>query len=102
MKANIHPTIYTDAIINCTSCGNTFTTSSTKKAITVDVCYKCHPYYTGEHRFIDTQGRVEHFQNKQKVAAAMKEKLATSKKSKKKNNQEEQEPKTLKELLSEI
>ncbi len=102
MKQGIHPVLYHDAIVSCTSCGNTFTTTSTKKSITVDVCYKCHPYYTGEHRFIDTQGRVENFQQKQKVAAAMKEKLAASKKAKKKNNQEDREPKTLKELLNEI
>ncbi len=100
MKANIHPQIYYDAQVIC-SCGNTFTTASTKKNITVEVCSVCHPYFTGEHRFIDTKGRVEDFQKKQEVASAMREQLK-ARKSKKKGEQEEYRPKTLRELLSEV
>ncbi len=100
MKANIHPTVFTDAQVVC-SCGNTFVTTSTKQHITVEVCSKCHPFYTGEHKFIDTQGRVEHFQKQQKVAAEMRERLK-SKKVAKKSTQEENRPKTLKELLGEL
>lgn len=100
MKPNIHPTLYYDTQVIC-SCGNTFTTASTKKNITVDVCFRCHPYFTGEHRFIDAKGRVEHFQKKQQVAQTMQQQIGF-KKTKQKKETEEKRPKTLKELLSEI
>lgn len=96
MKQDIHPKYFDDAQVVC-ACGNTFTTRSTKQTISVDVCSRCHPYFTGEHRFIDTKGRVEHFQNKQKIAAEMRAKLATTKKSKQKAGTGE--AKSLKELL---
>ena len=59
MKDKIHPQYYTDAEVVC-SCGNTFTTGSTKKVLKVEVCGKCHPFFTGERgRVIDTAGRVK-------------------------------------------
>ncbi len=79
MKAQIHPQIFTDAEVVCSSCGTRFTTISTKQHISVEVCSNCHPFFTGEHKFIDTQGRVEHFQKKQKVPHEMKEKFGTKK-----------------------
>ncbi len=63
MKA-IHPKYYTDAVVTC-ACGNTFTTGSTKAKISVAVCSHCHPFYTGEQTFLDTQGRIEMFRKKQ-------------------------------------
>ncbi len=57
MKAEIHPKFYT-ATITC-ACGNTFQTGATKQAMRVEICSKCHPFYTGEQRIVDTQGRVE-------------------------------------------
>ncbi len=66
MKKNIHPTYYNDAQVIC-ACGNTWTTGSTKKVIHTDVCYKCHPFYTGEQRIVDTEGRVERFNRKMKA-----------------------------------
>ena len=60
MKEKIHPKYYPDAKVTC-SCGNTFTTGSTKKTLKVELCSKCHPYFTGERRLIDTAGRVERF-----------------------------------------
>ena len=62
MKAEIHPT-YTDATIRC-SCGNTFTTRSTKDELTVELCNECHPFYTGKQKLVDTGGRVERFQRR--------------------------------------
>ena len=62
MKKGIHPK-YEDATVTC-GCGNTFQTRSTKKEIKVEVCSKCHPFYTGQQKFIDTAGRVEEFQKK--------------------------------------
>ncbi len=99
MKLSIHPRFYEDAQVNC-SCGHTFTTGSTKKTITVEVCYKCHPFYTGEQRYLDTKGRVETFQRKQTLANQYQHQLA-SKKSKKEKKQEKQ-TKSLKDLLQEI
>jgi len=63
MKSNIHPVFYTDAQVIC-ACGNTWTTGSTKKVIHTDVCSKCHPFYTGEQRIVDTEGQVDRFYKK--------------------------------------
>lgn len=63
MKADIHPTYYPDAQVIC-ACGNTWTTGSTKKVIHTDVCYNCHPFYTGEQRIVDTEGQVDRFYRK--------------------------------------
>ncbi|RPI34331.1 MAG: 50S ribosomal protein L31 [Chloroflexota bacterium] len=63
MKENIHPTYYPDALVIC-ACGNTWRTGSTKKEIRTDVCFKCHPFYTGEQRIVDTEGQVDRFYRK--------------------------------------
>jgi large subunit ribosomal protein L31 len=63
MKKEIHPTYYLEAQIIC-SCGNTWTTGSTKKVIRTDVCFKCHPFFTGEQRIVDTEGQVDRFYKK--------------------------------------
>lgn len=62
MKTGIHPA-YGEAIVHC-ACGNTFTTRSTKKELRIDVCSRCHPFYTGEQRLVDTGGQVERFRRK--------------------------------------
>jgi len=66
MKDKIHPQYYNDARVIC-SCGNTFTTGSTKKELKVELCSKCHPFFTGERRVLDTTGRVERFKKRYKV-----------------------------------
>jgi large subunit ribosomal protein L31 len=66
MKAKIHPEYYTDAQVIC-SCGNTFTTGSTKKTLKVELCSKCHPFFTGEQKIVDTAGRVERFKRRYKL-----------------------------------
>ncbi len=63
MKEKIHPQYYPDAKVIC-SCGNKFTLGSTKKEIRVELCSKCHPFYTGEQRVVDTAGRVERFKRR--------------------------------------
>jgi large subunit ribosomal protein L31 len=98
MKINIHPQQF-EARVTC-SCGNIFTTASTKQEIRVEVCYKCHPFFTGEARFIDSKGRVDTFQKKQKAAAEIRAKYKDHKS--KKESKKEYEPKTLKELLGEM
>ncbi|MET0850116.1 MAG: 50S ribosomal protein L31 [Candidatus Rokuibacteriota bacterium] len=62
MKAGIHPE-YVDTTVTC-NCGEVIQTRSTRPAIRVEVCSKCHPFYTGKQRFMDTEGRVERFQRK--------------------------------------
>ncbi|MFO8012774.1 MAG: 50S ribosomal protein L31 [Phycisphaerae bacterium] len=62
MKEDIHPG-YTESKVTC-GCGNTFTTRSTGGDLTVEVCSNCHPFFTGQQRFVDTAGRVEKFQRK--------------------------------------
>lgn len=63
MKADIHPTYYPDAKVIC-ACGNTWTTGSTKKVIHTDVCSRCHPFFTGEQRIVDSEGQVDRFYRK--------------------------------------
>ena len=63
MKAGIHPE-YNEIAVTC-SCGNVFNTRSTmKKALHVEVCSACHPFYTGKQKIVDTAGRVEKFRQK--------------------------------------
>ena len=63
MKADIHPE-YNEIDVTC-SCGNTFKTSSTLgRALSLDVCSECHPFYTGKQKMLDTAGRVDKFRQK--------------------------------------
>lgn len=62
MKKGIHPE-YMECTVRCT-CGNTFTTRSTKPELRIDICNACHPFYTGTQKLIDTGGRVQRFANK--------------------------------------
>jgi large subunit ribosomal protein L31 len=62
MKEGIHPK-YTEANVKC-ACGETFKTGSTKSDLHVDVCSKCHPFFTGKQKILDTGGRVERFNKK--------------------------------------
>ena len=63
MKADIHPD-YNEITVTC-SCGNTFKTRSTSsKALGIEVCSQCHPFYTGKQKIVDTAGRVEKFRQK--------------------------------------
>jgi len=63
MKEKIHPKYFNDAQVTC-SCGNTFTTGSTRKTLKVELCSACHPFYTGSKRMVDTAGRVERFKQR--------------------------------------
>ena len=58
MKTGIHPKYHANAVVTC-SCGSTFATGSTKAQLRVELCNRCHPFYTGEQRIVDTEGRVE-------------------------------------------
>jgi len=63
MKQNIHPKYYPNAQVKC-ACGNTFTVGSTKEFIEVEICSRCHPFYTGRERIIDTMGQVQKFRKR--------------------------------------
>lgn len=60
MKADIHPLFYEDAQVKC-ACGEVWTVGSTVRETAVETCGKCHPFWTGEQRIVDTEGRVERF-----------------------------------------
>ena len=62
MKENIHPN-YGKAVVRCV-CGETFETGSVKKEMRVDICSKCHPFYTGKQKLVDTGGRVDRFKKR--------------------------------------
>ena len=63
MKNGIHPK-YNTIKVTCVTCGNTFTTGSILKEIRVDTCANCHPFYTGNQKILDTEGRVERFKKR--------------------------------------
>ncbi len=62
MKSEIHPD-YTETTITC-ACGNVIHTHSTRKDLRIGICSKCHPFYTGQQKFVDTAGRVERFRKR--------------------------------------
>lgn len=60
MKTELHPTWFSEAVVTC-QCGNTWTTGATVESIRTEICSNCHPFFTGEQRIVDTEGRVEKF-----------------------------------------
>ena len=103
MKANIHPKWFKDAKVAC-ACGNTFIVGATTEEVRVDVCSKCHPFYTGQMKFLDTAGRVEKFKTKmtgkstKNISKADKRKL----KREKKISEEMNRPDTLEALRKNV
>ncbi len=103
MKADIHPKWYPEAKVTC-ACGNTFTVGATLPEITVEICSNCHPFYTGQLKFVDTAGRVEKFKARQ-AAKTTKKVSKTEKRKLKKQRQIEEErerPETLTELRKKL
>jgi len=96
MKVNTHPNYYPEANVVCV-CGNKFTVGSTQENIHVELCYKCHPFYTGEQRFVDRASRIQKFQTLQKKATDYKQ-IVTKKVAEKKKRLDA--PKSLREMLS--
>jgi large subunit ribosomal protein L31 len=76
MKSGIHPE-YKDTTVTC-ACGNAFKTRSTKLEIRVEICSACHPFFTGKHKIVDTEGRVEKFIQKYGLKAKKEEKAEDS------------------------
>lgn len=99
MKTNIK--WYDDCKVSC-ACGNTFLTGSTLQEIKVEICSACHPFFTGEQKYVDTLGRVERFKQKQVKAAAekyIKKSLRKKIKAEKEDIKAKKTPLTLKEML---
>jgi large subunit ribosomal protein L31 len=74
MKPEIHPK-YQQVNVHC-ACGEQWTTGSTKKDLRVDICSKCHPYFTGKQKLVDTAGRIDRFQRKYGVKTPVKAEAA--------------------------
>ena len=66
MKEGIHPKYNNEAKVTCV-CGETFTTGSTKENIHVEICSKCHPFFTGKQKIIDSGGRVDRFKKRYNI-----------------------------------
>lgn len=98
MKQGIHPQWHDDTKVTC-ACGNTFTIGSTKPELRIEICAKCHPFFTGQMIFVDTLGRVERFQQKQKSAESQASVLAEKKKKKADREAQLRQPKSLKDML---
>lgn len=101
MKSNTHPKYYPDAKVTC-SCGEQFTTGSTVSEIQVDICSKCHPFFTGEMKFVDTQGRVEKFEQMRQKAEKLQTKLGKKSKKALQADASDNQPQTLKEMMTAI
>lgn len=92
VKVSASPIQYfEDAKVVC-ACGNSFTTGSTKAEIRVEICNNCHPFYTGQEKFVDTEGRVERFQRLNEAKREPKVKKEAEKKA--------ERPKTLRDMLT--
>ncbi len=98
MKQAIHPQYFEEAQVICV-CGNKFITGSTQEVIHVELCYNCHPFYTGEQKFVDSASRIQKFQTRTENA---KKYQVVSKEKKEQEKKKAEAPKTLREMLSQI
>jgi large subunit ribosomal protein L31 len=100
MKSNIHPKYHHNTKVTC-ACGNTFETGSTLEEIQLEICSACHPFFTGEMRFVDTQGRVERFEAMRQKAQKLQSTI-TKKGKKEAPETPQEEPRTLKEMMQQV
>lgn len=99
MKKDIHPKLNKETKVTC-ACGNTFTTMSTLDKISVEICSACHPFYTGQQKFVDTEGRIEKFEKRMKKVEEKKKKSSKSKSKKSDDNGDQPSSESLKEMLN--
>jgi|SRR3989344_440219 len=95
MKANTHPKYFENAQVICV-CGNKFTTGSTQEIIHVELCANCHPFYTGEQRFVDAASRIQKFQQKQQAGVGY---VSKKEKEKEKQKKSDTAPLSLRDML---
>lgn len=99
MKANIHPQWHPEATVTC-ACGATFQTGSTLPAIRVETCSACHPFFTGQQKFVDTLGQVDRFIKKTEVSKVKQEERKKILEARKSRVEEKKKDRpTLKDLL---
>lgn len=98
MKTNTHPQFFEEAQVICV-CGNKFTTGSTQEVIHIELCNKCHPFYTGEQRFVDSASRIQKFQKKQEIAQQY---TVVKKKKIDEKRKADQGPKSLRDMLASL
>lgn len=96
MKAGIHPSFF-QTTVTCASCGTKFTLGSTQENIHIELCSHCHPFYTGEARFVDTASKIDKFNKQRDLAAQIRAKMVAKKEEK---QRKENAPKTLAEMLA--
>lgn len=99
MKTNLHPNWHTETKVVC-ACGNTFTTGSILPEIRVEICSACHPFFTGQQKFVDTLGQVDRFVKKVETSKVKQEervKILEARKAK--THQIKRERPSLKEML---
>ena len=102
MKKDIHPKYNPKAQVTC-ACGNKFEVGSTQDTLTVEICSVCHPFWTGEERFIDVEGRVDKFKRKQDTGQKEREKrIKEIKKKLEREKQITEGPKSLKDMLKSL
>lgn len=97
MKKDLHPKYYTKATFTC-ACGNVIIAGSTIESQTTDICSKCHPFYTGKHKLVDTAGRVDKFKARQKKAKEMQQKPDNNKKAEDKKNKSNEKYLTIEDM----
>ncbi len=98
MKQALHPQYFDQAQVICV-CGHKWTTGSTQEVIHVELCSNCHPFYTGEQRFVDTASRIQKFQTRTETA---KKYQVVNKEKKEAQRKQAEAPKTLREMLAQI
>ncbi len=98
MKQAIHPQYFEEAQVVCV-CGHSWKTGSTQEVIRVEICSNCHPFYTGEQKFVDTASRIQKFQTKTELA---KKYQVVNKEKKEAQRKKAEAPKTLREMLAQI
>lgn len=95
MKASVHPHYNENAQVVCV-CGNRFTVGSTQDSINIELCNKCHPFYTGEQKFVDSASRIQKFENRKKAHEVHK---ATITKKVEEKRKSDEAPKSLRDML---
>ncbi len=90
MKKNIHPKYYENVEIQC-ACGAKFIAGSVRESIKVEVCSNCHPFYTGEQKFLDTSGRVAQFEKRRKKQEAAAKQHRSKKQKRAERNKKKQD-----------
>jgi large subunit ribosomal protein L31 len=95
VKQNIHPKTF-DTTITCSTCGTAWPTQSTRQGLRVDICSRCHPFYTGEQRIVDTAGQVDRFMRR--LQSSQSQQAEAARRREEKNKPAPKKPSLFKEI----